>query len=264
MPVIKIPTAFNIDLEFEGADLGRRLVAYIIDLMIRLAYIMIASWMLNKVSSSWDHETEDAIELLVIGLPITFYYLVSEMLMKGQSVGKKVMGLKVVSLIGNIPSLSQVLLRWMFRLIESPLLTMVFIANALANQSFLSALVWLAVGAIPVIVVLRSDFHQRLGDIAAGTIVVRSRQQHSIHDTIFRQIDTADYVVSFPQALRLSDRDLGKVKSVLDNAYRSGDISTAARIAGRIQEVLRIQTHMDAMNFLETLLNDYNYLVTRG
>ncbi len=29
MPIIKIPTVFNIDLEFEAADLGRRGVAYL-------------------------------------------------------------------------------------------------------------------------------------------------------------------------------------------------------------------------------------------
>ncbi len=40
--------------------------------------------------------------------------------MKGQSLGKKIMDIKVVSLMGNVPSVSQVMLRWMFRLIESP------------------------------------------------------------------------------------------------------------------------------------------------
>ncbi len=35
MPNIKIPTVFNIDLEFEAADMGRRLVAYLLDLIIR-------------------------------------------------------------------------------------------------------------------------------------------------------------------------------------------------------------------------------------
>ncbi len=38
--------------------------------------------------------------------------------MKGQSLGKRVMDIKVVSLMGNVPSLSRILLRWMFRLVE--------------------------------------------------------------------------------------------------------------------------------------------------
>ncbi len=37
----------------------------------------------------------------------------------------------------------------------------------------------------------------------------------------------------------------------------------AERIALRIKEVLHIETDMDDVQFLETLLNDYNYLVTR-
>ncbi|WP_298711902.1 RDD family protein [Chitinophaga sp.] len=261
MPNIKIPTVFNIDLEFEAADLGRRLVAYLLDLLIRGAYILLALYLIKKADVPY--ESEDMIEMLVVGLPVSLYYLVSELVMKGQSLGKRVMDIKVVSLMGNVPSISQVLLRWMFRLIESPLLTMLLIGAILSETTPLTALIVLVIGMIPVIMVLRSPLNQRLGDMAAGTILVRTRQRHSLEDTIFREIAVENYEPQFPQILRLSDRDLSKIKSVIDGTHRSKDHVMAERISFKIKEVLHIESDMPALEFLETLLNDYNYLVTR-
>lgn len=262
MSIIKIPTAFNIDLEFQVADFGRRLGAYLIDLMIRLAYITLMSWLIFRVSNS-ETVTNMAFLVFVI-LPVSFYYLISEMLMDGQSPGKKAVGLKVVSLLGNTPGISQILLRWMFRLVESPIISMILVGAAIEEESMGGVLLSLGMAVMPLIIVLRSPYNQRLGDITAGTIVVRRQQKASINDTIFREIDVEHYVPQFQQVLRLSDRDLGKIKGVLDNARRVKNSAMAKRIAERVQEVLQIETDLEPVPFLETLLNDYNYLVTRG
>ncbi len=261
MPNIKIPTVFNIDLEFEAADMGRRLVAYLLDLLIRGAYVLVALYLINK--ADFDSQTNNVVLTLVIGIPISLYYLISELLMRGQSLGKRIMDVKVVSLMGNVPSISQVLLRWMFRLIESPLLSMLLIGAILSETSPFTALMVLIIGMIPIVMVLRSPLNQRLGDMAAGTILVRTRQRHRLEDTIFREIAQDNYQATFPQILRLSDRDLSKIKSVIDSTQRSKDYVMAERISFKIKEVLQIQTDMPALEFLETLLNDYNYLVTR-
>lgn len=261
MPIIKIPTAFNIDLEFEGADLGRRLVAYFIDLLIRVAYMILVGMIISKNIS--DSGTEGTLTFIFLVIPVSLYYLISEVIMKGQSLGKRAMDIKVVSLIGNTPSLSQILLRWMFRLVESPIFTLALIITMAEEASPLTILVSLAVGIIPIVIVIRSPYHQRLGDIAAGTIIVRTRQRHSIQDTIFREIDQVDYVPQFSQILRLSDKDLSKIKSVLDTSMRTNDWGMAGRMSEKIKSVLHIETDMEPSTFLETLLNDYNYLVTR-
>lgn len=261
MSIIKIPTAFNIDLEFEVADFGRRLAAYIIDLLIRIAYIALMSWLIYRgigVEGGGDMPF-----FIFVMLPVSLYYLISEMLMSGQSLGKKVMSLKVVSILGNTPGISQILLRWMFRLVESPLLSFVLLGAAMQEESGIGILLALGMAILPLVIVLRSPYNQRLGDITAGTIVVRNQQKASIDDTIFREINQENYAPQFSQVLRLSDRDLGKIKAVLDNAYRTKNAVMASRIAARVQEVLHIETDMEPVLFLETLLNDYNYLVTR-
>lgn len=261
MPNIKIPTVFNIDLEFEAADLGRRLVAYLLDLLIRGAFVLLAVYLINR--TNLPEEDRNILYLALVMLPVSLYYLVSELLMRGQSLGKRIMDVKVVSLMGNVPSLSQVMLRWMFRLIESPLLTMLLIAAILNETSPFTALMVLAIGMLPVVMVLRSPLNQRLGDMAAGTILVRTRQRHRLEDTIFREVTQENYEARFPQILRLSDRDLSKIKSVIDSTLRTQDHVMAERISFKIKEVLHIETDLPALEFLETLLNDYNYLVTR-
>lgn len=260
MSIIKIPTAFNIDLEFQAADFGRRLGAYLIDLMIRLAYIALMAWLIYRLAGT---RQADLVFFILVMLPVSFYYLISEILMGGQSLGKKVLSLKVVSLLGNTPGISQILLRWMFRLVESPIISLVLVIAAINEESAGGVLLSLGIAIIPLIIIIRSPYNQRLGDITAGTIVVISREKASINDTIFREIDQQNYVPQFSQVLRLSDRDLGKIKGVLDNAYRTKNAGMAARIAERVKQVLHIETDMEPVLFLETLLNDYNYLVTR-
>lgn len=261
MSIIKIPTAFNIDLEFQAADFGRRLGAYLIDLVIRIAYIILMAWLIYRLAGT--RQAADMIFFILVMLPVSLYYLISEILMGGQSLGKKVLSLKVVSLLGNTPGISQILLRWMFRLVESPIISLVLVVAAINEESTGGVLLSLGIAIIPLIVIIRSPYNQRLGDITAGTIVVLSREKASINDTIFREINQENYVPQFSQILRLSDRDLGKIKGVLDNAHRTKNAGMAARIAERVKQVLHIETDMEPVLFLETLLNDYNYLVTR-
>lgn len=263
MSVIKIPTVFNIDLEYQVADFGRRLMAYLIDLAIRIAWIILMIYVIDKYITVEDRG-EGIFYFVFVLLPIAFYYLISEVIMSGQSLGKKVMAIKVVSMAGSTPSTSQTLLRWMFRLVESPLLSLMLLFAAAEDESVFGVLFSLAIAIFPLVIVLRSPLSQRLGDITAGTIVIRSKEKTTIHDTIFREIAATDYVPQFSQVLRLSDRDLGKIKSVLDNSYRTKNPHLAFRVADRVKQVLQIQTDMEPTQFLETLLNDYNYLVQRG
>ncbi|MGL6268611.1 MAG: RDD family protein, partial [Chitinophagaceae bacterium] len=94
MPTIKIQTSQNIELEYELAGIGDRLVAYIIDLLIYAAYIitvfLIADVAGGKSGTNWTP--------LFLILPIFFYQLLCEVFLNGQSLGKKAKQIKVISL----------------------------------------------------------------------------------------------------------------------------------------------------------------------
>jgi hypothetical protein len=93
--------------------------------------------------------------------------------------------------------------------------------------------------------------------------VVSTKSKASLGDTIFRDMSTVDYQPRFPQILKLSDRDMNKIKTLMDQAVKSNNPELAARVAYRVRDVLEIKTDMQPAEFLETVLNDYNYYTTR-
>jgi uncharacterized RDD family membrane protein YckC len=245
MAEIKIPTSFNIDLEFESADLLKRFVAWFIDLLIRAAYVFVLAFFLLGIS--FQRETGYTLSMFLIVLPVLFYFPLTEILMQGSTPGKKAMQLKVVNMIGNPPSISQHLIRWIFRLIESPLL-------------FFSVFPV----AIPLISVLKSKYSQRLGDVIADTIVISTKPTGSISDTVFRDISLFEnYKPQFPEVIDLSDKDVNKVKDLLAQSLKTRDANLANRVAVRLKEALNIETELEDAAFLETILNDYNYYTTQ-
>ncbi len=77
---------------------------------------------------------------------------------------------------------------------------------------------------------------------------------------VFMEIQEADYVVKYPEVLKLSDRDINTIKNVISLFYKNHDTKTCTRVARKVMEVLKIQTDLYAIDFLEKLLADYNYL----
>lgn len=242
MANIKIPTSFNIDLEFETAHIGKRFLAWLIDTVIKIIYVWIMTSTLSNLVPAGGNLYIILYTAFCI-IPFMCYFLLLEILMNGQTPGKLVLGIKIRNMQGGKASLSQHLIRWLFRMIETPYL----IINA----------------AIPMIAMARSPYDQRLGDIVAGTIVVNTRTKASIQDTIFRDMSETDYQPRFPQILKLSDRDMNKIKDLMDQAIRSGNSELTARVAYRVRDVLEIKTEMLPEEFLETVINDYNYYTTR-
>src|SRR3954469_15207502 len=137
MDKIKIPTSFNIELEFELADVMRRFFGWFIDFIIQMAYLMIASSMLENYLAGTKNTNPDlpflyninSVELLLC-VPLLLYHLMSELLMNGQSIGKKIVGVRVISASGSRPSVYQFLLRWLIR----PFDTYFFLLPALISM----------------------------------------------------------------------------------------------------------------------------------
>jgi hypothetical protein len=122
----------------------------------------------------------------------------------------------------------------------------------------------LLMGVLVAIIIAVSHRSQRLGDLAAGTTVVDLRYRFSLADTLFREIREEDYRVRFPEVMRLSDRDINAIRTVSEMARTRGQEETARRVAAKVQQVLGIRSDMPDTDFLEQLLNDYNYLATRS
>lgn len=256
MPLIPIATPFNVDIEFETADFAKRLFAYIIDLFLIIVYLV--SMLYALYGGLKIGESGAGFAMLVLFLPVLFYTLFSEIWMNGQTPGKKIFKIRVVSLDGGEPGLEQYLLRWFLRFYEWG-----FIVFSLFWGSGMGILILFCGGITSIIIIALTKKSQRLGDIVAGTVVVNTKSKLSVNDTIFINVRQEDYKVKFPVVMRLSDRDINTIKTVLTLSQKNHTYEMANKVAGKIKEVLKIDSDMYSTEFLEKILEDYNYLSTR-
>ena len=111
MSTINIDTVFNIELEFELAPFPRRLLAYIIDFCLMIIYMVTMKMILYGQVDSYDRDNM-GLDILIVSFPMLIYSLVTELLLNGQTVGKMIMGIRVISLDGGEPTAGQYILRW--------------------------------------------------------------------------------------------------------------------------------------------------------
>jgi len=250
MLLVKLDTGFNIEVEFALSPFHRRFFAWVIDLTIQLVYLYLGSKLMNALTDfSWDSNFWPVVLFL---LPFIFYHLISEVMMNGQSVGKMAMSIKVMTLQGGQPSVSQYLIRWLFRIIDFPVLLFL---GALSGYITWWVILFLFAGLICTIVTPKS---QRVGDLVAGTILIDLKNRTSWQDTVFTEVE-ATYQPRYPQVMQLSDRDINTLKNIIETVKKRNDFDLSLKIADRIKSKLKMQSDQDSLDFLQTLLKDYNY-----
>jgi len=152
---IAIPTPEGIELELVLAGVGSRMVASLVDLLIKAAVIL-ALWLIaGTVSDDGGGGFLIAATIVASFLVLFGYDVAFETLASGRTPGKRAAGLRVVRLGGEPVGFMASAVRNLLRLIDM-------------QPGMLSA-----VGAATI---LFSRRNQRLGDMAAGTLVVRERR----------------------------------------------------------------------------------------
>jgi uncharacterized RDD family membrane protein YckC len=271
MAVIKVPTTFNIDVEFEIPEFYRRMVAVIIDSLICFFYLKIAWAIFESIlqtSNLFENDTWHnlwAVYMLIIFTPHFIYHIILEITMNGQSVGKRIMGMRVVNENGGRASISQFLIRWLMRDIWFILLFLIGVSMAVQGsktEGTITILLTVAYFITEIVLVVSSQKGQRIGDILAHTILIKTNARASIEETVFQEVaDT--YTPSFPQIMQLSDRDINAIKSILETAKKKGDDNMAYAASEKIKNHLKIESKMSPFEFLDLLLKDYNYMSTK-
>ncbi|MDP4131941.1 MAG: RDD family protein, partial [Bacteroidota bacterium] len=170
----------------------------------------------------------------------------------GQTVGKKLLGIRIITLEGGQATVSQYLLRWLFRTVDFPLWIFFAIFTG-ALPWYCSVLTFSGIACV-----IMSDKSQRIGDIVAGTIVIFTRSKTSWQDTVFTEVEDG-YKPRYPEVMKLSDKDLNSLKGFIETVKKKNNYDISFRIAERIKWKLGIQSDQDPLEFLETLLKDYNY-----
>lgn len=156
---LRIPSVTGIDVELRIAGPGGRSYAFIIDWHIRV--LVAIAWMvvsgalyLGSVTAFSALEAARSDLLLIVVLPAAGLYLlyhpVLEVIMRGRTPGKRIAGVRIVRRDGGVPGAGPLLLRNLFRLVDSlPFFYLVGLAVTLLTKQSV-----------------------RVGDIAAGTLLI--------------------------------------------------------------------------------------------
>ena len=166
-----IETPERVQLEFSLASIGNRFLAVAIDHFIQYLTIILVAWLALSLAGFSSSDIVDApdrlvsempkwtIAILIILLFLIFsgYFVVFEWMWNGQTPGKRLMKLRVIRDDGRPLTLWEAIARNLLRIGD-------------AVPGFI-----LPVYSVGLIVIFLSSRDQRLGDIFAGTVVVRER-----------------------------------------------------------------------------------------
>lgn len=228
MATTKITTGQFVQIEQTAASIGDRIVARLVDYAIMLCWVVFWGYMLSR-----NDIFSTPVWLFVVALPVMCYSLLWETLNNGQSPGKMLRHLRVVRLDGETPTIGNYMMRWLMELID------------------------VGFCCIGLIVIMLSRNSQRLGDMAAGTIVVRLNSYESygfsLGDYAYTQ---RDYRPQYPEAERLSPRQVEVVERTLGADYSP---ERADRLALKVAQTLGVKPQGSSTKFLSDVLHDYQY-----
>ena len=157
--IVRIPSVTGVDVELKIAGPGGRSYAFVIDWHIR--FLAAAAWFIVgtiayagglRFLTADEVQASYAFVVLTPSLVIYFlYHAVLEVLLRGQTPGKRMAGVRLVALAdGGAPGIGALLVRNVFRLVDSlPTLYAVGLLTTMVTKNAV-----------------------RIGDIAAGTVLV--------------------------------------------------------------------------------------------
>ena len=151
---LEVETPDHVVLRYDLAGAGNRGFAAVVDFVVASLIVFAALMLLSLVSSETGNEvyTVGGVEVIVTFTLIWAYFILLEWLWNGQTIGKRLYKLRVINEDGSPAGFTAVLIRNLVRLVD-----------------FLPAFY-----GIGLMVIVLSPKSQRLGDLAAGTYVVRA------------------------------------------------------------------------------------------
>jgi uncharacterized RDD family membrane protein YckC len=204
-PSITLQSITGVDVELRIAGPGSRSYAFVIDWHIR--FILALAWffatlMIYGGSLALLDTVQATLESfwLVVIVPSSVIYLlyhpILEVLMQGRTPGKRMAGVRLVSRSGDVPGVGALLVRNVFRIVDSlPFFYIVGLVTVMFTQQ-----------------------HVRVGDLAAGTLLVLDETEH---DGSLARLSPAAHARGLdPKAVELAQELLDRWKS-LDDETRS-------------------------------------------
>ncbi|MBT8184821.1 MAG: RDD family protein [Eudoraea sp.] len=236
MSNLQINTTQNVYLDYKIVSIGERIVAFLIDGFILYLYLILVQYIGQVIGYIYEDTWTQRGLMSLIFLPAMFYSLIMHSLFNGRTVGKLLLKMRVVKVDGSPVHWSNYLVRWMLRLVD----------------------IWIFLGAIGILSILFSEKRQRLGDAAAGTVVISTKRKTKVSHTILEEVaDT--YVPMFTNVTILTDKDVRLIKDTYRIAKNSKDYKTMKALRVRVEGILDSESELYDAQYLDTVLKDYNF-----
>lgn len=251
MKTIEFESAQHVKVEYELASAGLRMLATIIDFAAFAIYFIVVVMVFSLSDPfSGNVGTMTFFWLLIIKLPWILYNPIIEYLTLGQSLGKYIVGIRVVSTLGERPGLREVFTRWIFK------------GDFIWIAADIFVLIWFIMGLVGVLVVSVSKHKQRMGDVMAGTVVIKNKSSvsYSLRDVLSIK-DQSNHTTTYPQVTRFTDEDMMLIKNTIQRVRTYPNEETkkfAVELADESARLIGLpQTPEKRLEFLQTLLQDY-------
>ncbi len=217
----------------DSASIAARIGALAIDLLI-IAGIYFAIVRIG-LFEFFDELNLYYINYIMFMLPL-LYPVVTETMMGGQTVGKRLLRLRVVTLEGGGPKLTAFIMRWMMLPFD-----LIFA---------------MGIGQLCVFFTKRQ---QRLGDLVAGTWVVRTKTYDTDSANLLPYAKAEGYVPMYPRAKNLTAKQAALLQEVSDNYMEDGVIDAADDYKKRIEAIVGPDLHNNTRDYFIQVLHDYYY-----
>tara|TARA_R110002074_G_scaffold223009_1_gene393906 strand:+ start:21571 stop:22296 length:726 start_codon:yes stop_codon:yes gene_type:complete len=237
---LQINTTQNVNLNYTIVSIGERIVAFFIDAFILYLYSILVNLVGDAIGYVYDDRWTQRGIVALIFLPAMFYSLFMHIIFNGRTVGKMLLKMRVVKVDGSPVHWSNYLVRWMLRLVD----------------------IWLFLGSIGILTILFSEKRQRLGDAAAGTVVISTKNKTTVSHTILEEVEDT-YVPQFTNVTILTDKDIRLIKETFSIAKKSNDFKTLKALREKVDSILQTNSELYDKEYLEVVLKDYNYFTQK-
>jgi uncharacterized RDD family membrane protein YckC len=231
-----IVTGEAVALDLQPAAFASRAVSGGLDVALQVAALFVVIYLDSKVFMSVDGAAGAAIVLVSMLAVVVGYPVAMETLTRGRTLGKLAMGLRTVRDDGGPIRFRQALVRGLMEVVE----------------------VWLLLGSPALICSLSSSRGKRIGDVLAGTYVVRERgitqrvPPPQMPFELFGWAQIAD-IGRIPDQLAVATRQfLGRAPTMQHDARRSMGWAMAREVSSYVAPLPPAATHPEA--FLAAVL----------